>query len=68
MGAITVGQENGTATQLYYDDPGDGQPVVLIHRYLLNGHLWEHQTNVSGTRPSVSLGALGGTSRPAHRG
>ncbi|RPF21336.1 alpha/beta fold hydrolase [Myceligenerans xiligouense] len=44
MGYITVGQENSAPVQLYYEDQGSGQPVVLIHGYPLNGHSWEKQT------------------------
>ena len=44
MGQITVGHENGTPIELYYEDQGTGQPVVLIHGYPLNGHSWERQT------------------------
>jgi non-heme chloroperoxidase len=44
MGTITVGQENSTPIELYYEDHGSGQPVVLIHGYPLNGHSWERQT------------------------
>ena len=44
MGHITVGQENSTPVELYYEDQGSGQPVVLIHGYPLNGHSWERQT------------------------
>ena len=44
MGQITVGHENGTPIELYYEDQGAGQPVVLIHGYPLNGHSWERQT------------------------
>lgn len=44
MGLITVGQENTTPIELYYEDQGAGQPVVLIHGYPLNGHSWERQT------------------------
>jgi non-heme chloroperoxidase len=43
-GYITVGNENSTAIELYYEDQGDGQPVVLIHGYPLDGHSWERQT------------------------
>ena len=45
MGTITVGQENSTPIELYYEDHGSGQPVVLIHGYPLNGHSWERQTS-----------------------
>lgn len=44
MGRITVGQENSTPVELYYEDQGAGRPVVLIHGYPLNGHSWERQT------------------------
>ena len=44
MGTITVGSENSTPIELYYEDHGSGQPVVLIHGYPLNGHSWERQT------------------------
>ncbi|KRF32298.1 alpha/beta fold hydrolase [Nocardioides sp. Soil805] len=44
MGFITVGEENSTPIELYYEDQGSGQPVVLIHGYPLNGHSWERQT------------------------
>ncbi len=46
MGFITVGEENSTPIELYYEDHGTGQPVVLIHGYPLNGHSWERQTRV----------------------
>jgi non-heme chloroperoxidase len=45
MGFITVGNENSTPINIYYEDLGSGQPVVLIHGYPLNGHSWEKQTN-----------------------
>ena len=44
MGFITVGKENSTNIDLYYEDLGEGRPVVLIHGYPLNGHSWEKQT------------------------
>ncbi|MFC7934000.1 alpha/beta fold hydrolase [Streptomyces cinereoruber] len=43
MAFITVGQENSTPIDLYYEDHGTGQPVVLIHGYPLDGHSWEKQ-------------------------
>ncbi|MFE1207220.1 alpha/beta fold hydrolase, partial [Streptomyces sp. NPDC058762] len=43
MAFITVGQENSTPIDLYYEDHGTGQPVVLIHGYPLDGHSWERQ-------------------------
>jgi non-heme chloroperoxidase len=44
MAMITVGKENSMPIDLYYEDVGDGQPVVLVHGYPLNGHSWERQT------------------------
>ncbi|WP_017581293.1 alpha/beta fold hydrolase [Nocardiopsis valliformis] len=44
MGYVTVGNENSTPVEIYYEDQGAGQPVVLIHGYPLNGHSWERQT------------------------
>ncbi len=44
MGYITVGTENSTDIELYYEDHGTGQPVVLIHGYPLDGSSWEKQT------------------------
>src|SRR3954454_23326079 len=46
MGTVTVGHENTTPIDLYYEDHGEGQPVVLIHGYPLNGHSWEKQERV----------------------
>jgi non-heme chloroperoxidase len=46
MAYITVGQENSTTIDLYYEDRGTGQPIVLIHGYPLDGHSWERQAKV----------------------
>ncbi len=43
MSFITVGQENSSDVELYYEDHGAGQPVVLIHGYPLDGSSWERQ-------------------------
>jgi non-heme chloroperoxidase len=43
MGFISVGKENSTSIDLYYEDHGQGQAVVLIHGYPLNGRSWERQ-------------------------
>src|SRR5712691_2492584 len=40
---ISVGQENSTPIELYYEDHGSGKPVVLIHGWPLSGALWEKQ-------------------------
>jgi non-heme chloroperoxidase len=44
MPFITVSSENSTSVDLYYEDHGEGQPVVLIHGYPLDGHSWEKQS------------------------
>jgi non-heme chloroperoxidase len=44
MSRITVGKENSTPIELYYEDHGSGSPVVLIHGWPLSGASWEKQT------------------------
>jgi non-heme chloroperoxidase len=44
MGTITVGKENSSSIDLYYEDHGSGSPVVLIHGWPLSGASWEKQT------------------------
>ena len=44
MAMITVGKENSTPIELYYEDHGSGSPVVLIHGWPLSGASWEKQT------------------------
>ena len=44
MGRISVSTENSSPIELYYEDHGKGQPVVLIHGYPLDGASWEKQT------------------------
>jgi peroxiredoxin len=46
MPYVSVGTENSAAIELYYEDHGSGQPVVLIHGYPLDGSSWEKQTAV----------------------
>jgi pimeloyl-ACP methyl ester carboxylesterase len=43
MPYVTVGQENFATIDLYYEDLGTGQPIVLIHGFPPNGHSWEKQ-------------------------
>lgn len=43
MPYITVGKENSGDIELYYEDHGSGEPVVLIHGYPLSGASWEKQ-------------------------
>ncbi len=44
MAFVSVGNENSIEIELYYEDHGTGQPVVLIHGYPLDGSSWEKQT------------------------
>src|SRR6266436_749962 len=46
MAYITVGKENSSNIDLYYEDHGIGNPVILIHGYPLNGASWETQVPV----------------------
>jgi non-heme chloroperoxidase len=43
MPYITVGAENSGPIDLYYEDHGSGQPVVLIHGFPLSSTAWEKQ-------------------------
>lgn len=46
MPYVTVAKENSGNVELYYEDRGSGQPVVLIHGYPLSGASWEKQVPV----------------------
>jgi len=43
MPFLTVGKENSGNIDLYYEDHGAGQPVVMIHGYPLSSRAWERQ-------------------------
>jgi len=43
---VNVGTENSAPIEIYYEDHGSGQPVVLIHGYPLDGSSWEKQAAV----------------------
>ncbi|MBM7503122.1 alpha/beta fold hydrolase [Agromyces aurantiacus] len=43
MPTIEIGTENSAPIELYYEDHGEGRPVVLIHGYPLDGQSWEKQ-------------------------
>src|ERR1700722_13017207 len=43
MSTITVGQENSSPIELYYEDHGDGPPVVLLAGWPLDSRSWEPQ-------------------------
>ena len=46
MAQLKVGTENDTDIEIYYEDHGSGQPVVLIHGYPLDSDSWERQERV----------------------
>src|SRR5450631_2920127 len=46
MPYVNVAKENSTDIDLYYEDHGSGDPVVLIHGYPLSGASWEKQVAV----------------------
>jgi non-heme chloroperoxidase len=46
MPFVTAGTENSAGIEIYYEDHGAGQPVVLIHGYPLSGRAWDKQVAV----------------------
>src|SRR6266851_3377155 len=46
MPYVNVGKENSSDIELYYEDHGSGDPVILIHGYPLSGASWEKQVPV----------------------
>lgn len=46
MPYVNLGKENSSNIELYYEDHGSGDPVVLIHGYPLSGASWERQIPV----------------------
>lgn len=69
MNHITVGKENSCDIDLYYQDHGTGQPVVLIHGWPLSSASWEKQVPVllrAGYRViTYDRRGFGNSSRPA---
>jgi pimeloyl-ACP methyl ester carboxylesterase len=69
VATITVGKENSTPIELYYEDHGSGSPVVLIHGWPLNGASWEKQISAlldAGHRViTYDRRGFGDSSRPA---
>jgi non-heme chloroperoxidase len=43
MGTVTVGEENHTPIELYYEDHGSGPAVLLVHGWPLDSRSWEPQ-------------------------
>ena len=46
MPYVTAGTENSGKIDLYYEDHGSGNPIVLIHGYPLSGASWEKQVPI----------------------
>ncbi len=46
MSYVTVGKENSGTIDLYYEDHGRGEPVVLVHGWPLSSKSWEKQVPV----------------------
>ncbi len=69
MPTLTVGRENNAGIEIYYEDHGAGQPVVLIHGYPLSGRAWDKQVPVlldAGHRViTYDRRGFGQSSRPA---
>jgi non-heme chloroperoxidase len=43
MSTVTVGQENSSSIELYYEDHGSGPPVVLLAGWPLDSRSWKPQ-------------------------
>src|SRR3954470_8615903 len=69
MGTVTVGQENSTPIELYYEDHGSGPAVVLLAGWPLDSRSWEPQLHPlldAGPRViSYDRRGFGRSSRPA---
>jgi non-heme chloroperoxidase len=69
MGTIVVGQENSTPIELYYEDHGSGDPVVLLSGWPLDSRSWEPQVHAlleAGHRViTYDRRGFGQSSRPA---
>ena len=69
MPTVTVGQENSSDIEIYYEDHGAGQPVVLIHGYPLSGRAWDKQVPAllrpaTGSSPTTGAGSASPASPP----
>ncbi len=69
MGTITVGQENSSPIELYYEDNGSGPVVVLLHGWPVDSRSWEPQLHTlleAGYRVvTYDRRGFGRSSRPA---
>ena len=43
MAKLVVDEENGAPVELYFEDHGMGDPVVLIHAWPMSSRIWEAQ-------------------------
>jgi len=69
MPYLNVGKENSTEIDLYYEDHGSGDPVVLIHGYPLSGASWEKQLPVllaAGRLLGKAAAGASGSGPPCH--
>jgi non-heme chloroperoxidase len=66
---MRVGKENSTSINLYYEDHGKGQPVVLIHGFPLSGSAWEKEkmalVNAGYRTITYDRRGFGDSSKPA---
>jgi non-heme chloroperoxidase len=69
MGTVTVGRENATPIELYFEDHGSGDPVVLLSGWPLDSRSWEPQVHpllAAGHRVvAYDRRGFGRSSRPA---
>ena len=69
MPFVKVGTENSADIEIYYEDHGGGQPVVLIHGYPLSSRAWDKQVPVlleAGHRViTYDRRGFGASSRPS---
>jgi non-heme chloroperoxidase len=69
MSTITVGEENSTVIDLYYEDHGSGPTVVLVHGWPVDSRSWEPQVHsllAAGYRViTYDRRGFGMSSRPA---
>src|SRR3954465_88795 len=69
MATVSVGQENGTSIDLYYEDHGSGPTVVLLHGWPVDSRSWEPQLQPlleAGSRViTYDRRGFGRSSRPA---
>jgi pimeloyl-ACP methyl ester carboxylesterase len=63
MPNVTVGKENSGNIELYYEDHGSGQPVVLIHGYPSSGASWEKRSQNSSMQDTGSSPMTGEVSQ-----